>query len=308
MIARLSTAGPTEIALPGGRALIVRPTTVDDAPLLQQLFRSLSDDDRRRRFFNVFQPPLSWCAEWATLGARDGFGVIATVAEHGTAPVTVEVAGEAGYSMRPDGDGDLAVTIAKSWRGWLGPYLLDVIVRHAARSGVVNLQADVLMENRPMLALLRHRGAVDLEHDAGVVRLSIATEGYIPSWPPLGEHPRILVEVAGGRWSGERAAQRAGFALAACPGPERLRRGECPVLDGRQCPLAEGADSIVVMLDPDRDETVRLVERHRANSPGLPIFVRGSADRHELVGLARRLDPDPEICVAHIASALDLEP
>ena len=111
---------------------------------------------------------------WADIASEGGFGVIAIVHRDG---VPEEVAGEAGYAMRDDGDGDLAVTVAPDWRGWLGPYLLDVLVRHAAAAGLANLQAEVLLENGPMLSLLSRRGPVALAHDSGVVRLSIGTAG-----------------------------------------------------------------------------------------------------------------------------------
>ena len=160
------------------------------------------------------------------------------------------VVAEAGYSIREDGDGDLAITVAAPWRGWLGAYLLDVLVRRAAADGVRNLQAEVLLENEPMLSLLRHRDAVALSHDDGVVHLSIGTSGSTADWPPLERRPKILVEVAGRRWSGEHAAEEAGLATTMCAGPDRRLRHGCPVLEGGTCPLADGADAIVVLLDP----------------------------------------------------------
>ena len=137
---------------------------------------------------------------------------------------------EAGYAIRDDGDGDLAVTVATPWRGWLGAYLLDVLVRHAAAEGVRNLQAEVLLENGPMLSLLRRRDPVALEHDNGVVRLSIGTTGP-------------TTDVAAGRESaaGARRGRRPSVVRRACRGGRRSchddvcgprSRGghECPVL------------------------------------------------------------------------------
>ncbi|MEL6893938.1 MAG: hypothetical protein AAFP84_20275, partial [Actinomycetota bacterium] len=181
--------------------------------------------------------------------------------------------GEAGYAVRSDGDGDLAVTVAGERRGWLGGFLLDRIVQHARDVGLENLQAEVLLENRPMLALLRHRGAVDLEHDDGVVRVAIPTDGSIPSWAPLDERPHLLVEVAGSRWSGEDAARRAGHSVAICSGPER-RRGGCPELDGRPCPLVEGANAVVVVRDPEDPTTHALIRAHHERRSDVPVVVR----------------------------------
>ena len=169
------------------------------------------------------------------------------------------MAGEAGYAMRSDGDGDLAVTVAPNWRGWLGPYLLDVLVRHAAAVGLANLQAEVLLENGPMLSLLSRRDPVAMGHDAGVVRLSIGTTGSGATWPPGEQRPRVLVEVAGRRWSGEQAAEAAGLATAMCAGPAGRGEHGCPVLEGGRCPLADGADAIIVLLDPDDERSAELV-------------------------------------------------
>ncbi len=276
-----------EFDLPDGRHLVVRSTSAADAEGICRLYGDLTFEDRHRRFFGAFTPHLEWCREWATVGERGGFGVVAVVTDPGTATDTGTatdadendgvVVGEAGYAMRSDGDGDLAITVATPWRGWLGPYLLDVLVRAAADAGVRNLQAEVLLENGPMLALLRRRDPISIGHDDGMVRLSIGTTGVTADWPPEETRPRVLVEVAGRRWSGERAAESAGLATAMCAGPgSRVRHG-CPVLEGGSCPLADGADAIVMLLDPDDERSRRLVDAHRRNSPGTPVLVRHTA-------------------------------
>jgi hypothetical protein len=262
---------PPVIELADGARMEVRPTSVADAELICSLYETLSDGDRHRRFFGAFRPHLAWCRQWADVGSRGGFGVIAVVHRIGQPD---EVAGEAGYALREDGDGDLAVTVAPGWRGWLGPYLLDVLVRHAGEVGLENLQADVLLENGPMLSLLTRRHPVAMGHDDGVVRLSIGTTGPVPSWPSGERRPRVLVEVAGRRWSGERAAGAAGLATAMCAGPAARGEHGCPVLEGGRCPLADQADAIIVLLDPDDERSAALVRAHRAQSPGTPVLVR----------------------------------
>lgn len=258
------------IELADGARMEVRPTTAADAEHILALYETLSVGDRHRRFFGAFRPHLDWCRTWADVASNGGFGVIAIVHRDGAPD---EVAAEAGYAMRDDGDGDLAVTVAPEWRGWLGPYLLDVLVRHAAATGLANLQAEVLLENGPMLSLLSRRGPVALAHDSGVVRVSIGTTGPVPTWPPADVRPRVLVEVAGRRWAGERAAEAAGLATAMCAGPSVRGDHGCPVLSGGRCPLADEADAIIVLLDPDDERTARLVRAHREQSPGTPVLV-----------------------------------
>jgi L-amino acid N-acyltransferase YncA len=260
------------IDLADGRTMVIRPTTADDAEQIAALYAGLSTTDRHRRFFGAFMPRAEWCRQWAGVAERGGYGVIVFVRAIGESVGTVVA--EAGYALREDGDGDLAITVATPWRGWLGAYLLDRLVRHAAEVGVRNLQAEVLLENGPMLALLRRRDPVSAAHDDGMVRLSIGTSGTTPDWAP-GEHrPRILVEVAGRRWSGEAAADEAGMSTMLCSGPAGRVRHGCPVLAGGTCPLASGADAIVVLLDPDDERSRELVEAHRRNLPDTPVLVR----------------------------------
>lgn len=286
------------IELGGGRTMVIRPATADDADAIAQLYRDLPMSDRHRRFFGAFTPREQWCREWATTSERGGFTVLALVDD--------TVVAEAGYAPRDDGDGDLALTVAADWRGWLGSYLLDVLVRHAADHGVRNLQAEILLENSPMLSLVNHRDPIALEHDDGVVRLSIGTSGSSPAWPPGERRRKVLVEVPGRRWSGEHAAENADLAVAMCAGPDARRRHECPVLAGGTCDLAQEADVIVVLLDPDDAVGHQLIEAHRRNSPGTPVFVRHGTlppDATDLIGY-RELDGDGAAAVEQILSVI----
>jgi hypothetical protein len=265
-----------------GRTLVIRPTTGDDAHQLEVLYRALDPDDQRRRFFTAWSPQETWCRSWASVAERGGFGVIAIVTHHAgeTAEETAgetageTVAGEAGYAILSDGDGELGVTVADDWRGWLGAYLVDRIVEHAAANGIENLQADVLLENSPMRRILAHRGAVVFNHDGGTDHVAISTAGHVPSWPPGETRRRVLVEAIGGRWSGEGAASNADIAVAVCRGPSRRQRHGCPVLTGGRCPLADDAHAIVVLLDPDDEEVASIVDAHVAQNPSTPVFVR----------------------------------
>jgi len=294
---------PSEIIeLAGGARMEVRPTTPADAERILDLYGTLSVGDRHRRFFGAFRPHLEWCRQWADIASEGGFGVIAIVHRDGAAD---EVAGEAGYAIRDDGDGDLAVTVAPNWRGWLGPYLLDVLVRHAASTGLANLQAEVLLENGPMLALLSRRDPVALAHDSGVVRLSIGTTGTVPTWPAAEDRPRVLVEVAGRRWAGEYAAESAGLATAMCAGPAVRGDHECPVLSGGRCPLADEADAIIVLLDPDDPRTAQLIRAHREQSPGTPVLVHHHTPSTAGVDSLGCLEVEPDGAAA-VAQVLSL--
>jgi hypothetical protein len=293
------------IELADGRVMTVRATTADDAERIMQFYGDLTMTDRHRRFFGAFTPQIDWCRKWATVGERGGFGVIALVGNRDEDDDDAVVVADAGYAMRQDGDGDLAITVATAWRGWLGAYLLDVLVRRAAIAGVRNLQAEILLENGPMLSLVRRWDAVAVEHDDGMVRLSIGTSGTTPDWPPGETRPRILVEVPGRRWSGEHAADDAGLATTICAGPGRRVRHGCPVLEGGTCPLAAGADAIVVLLDPADERSQELIEAHRRHNPGTPVLVRHRVDDADAVPTGCvEVDADGARAVAQIVSLI----
>jgi hypothetical protein len=204
-------------------------------------------------------------------GGRAGEGAPATSA--------ARLVGEASYDLLPNGDGELGITVAADQRGWLGPFLLDALCEAAAARGVPDLEADVLVTNRRMLALLRARGDAFLgSDDWTTARVVVGTAGHTPAWPGGGgsERPddglRVLVEVPGGRWHARAEAEAAGLEVVACPGPRgALQR--CPVLAGRPCPLAEVADVIVASNIPDDERWHRVVDAHSDLHPGVPVCV-----------------------------------
>jgi GNAT superfamily N-acetyltransferase len=259
---------PTErfVPLPDGRTLRVRAVDSDDVGGLEQLYAGLSADDLRRRFFSVYRPTAEFLGRIAEgEGGRTGL----------VAEVDGRIVAEAHYAPLDDGDAEFAITVAPDWRGWLGPYLLDALVDTAAGHGVPNLQAEILLENTPMLAIVRARGYATLDHtDYSVVRVTIGTRSRTPSWP--GEHvrPRILAEVPGGRWRNETAARERGFDVVVCPGPGRGRAARCPLLEGERCPLADGADAVVFALRADDPRSAEVLAGMHRLHPDVPVCVQ----------------------------------
>ena len=144
-----------------GRALTVRTVTAADVDGLDALFQGLSDDDRHHRFFSLRPPARSFVEQMTRAADEGGYRLVAVA----SGPQDALVA-EAGYAILPDGDGEFALTVASAWRGWrLGRYLLGAIVAAAAARGVPNLQADIMLGNAPMLALVRDRGYITLHRD-----------------------------------------------------------------------------------------------------------------------------------------------
>ena len=260
------------VDLPSGEVLRIRPVEPADAEGLAALYEGLGSEDRYRRFFSHYRPSRTFLERMTTVAERGGCGLVATV----TSPDgSVRIVGEASFSLLDDGDGELGITVDRERRGWLGPYLLDALVAAAAAMGVPNLQAEILVGNGPMLALVRARGAAVTGHpDRSVVRVAIGTSTPIPVWSGKDARPRVLVELSGS-WHGEAPAEHAGLRVMACPGPSS-RSARCPALAGLPCPLAAGADVIVVAQPPGKDGgrlARTLLDAHHRLHPGVPVCV-----------------------------------
>jgi RimJ/RimL family protein N-acetyltransferase len=284
------------VQLAEGRTLVVRETTEADLPEVEALYRSLTPEDLHRRFFSGARPPDTFVERWFARTRADGCGLVAVVSDRDGDHLVAD----AGYVVQPNGSGELAITVAPDWRGWLGHFVLDALVEAARERGVATLEADVLLENREMLALLDARGYATVDHpDWNTVRVVIGTSGRVPSFPGPHDRPRILVEVPGGRWHAEQAATEAGYQVLACPGPRPGPGGHCPMLEGKRCTLADQADAIVVSLAVDGPGAA-ILRRHRIQRPETPVCVSsfraddlaaaaGKAD--EVVPVTRDLAP-----------------
>jgi len=294
----LEPAAPTRLELPGGRTLTVRASGPGDADALEALYRSLSADDLYRRFFQAHTPPRKVVERVLSAAERDGVGLVAELEDTDGSRTIV---GETSYELLPDGSGDLGITVGPRARGWLGPYLLDVLLTAARERGVTNVQADVLVENRRMMALVRSRGYATLDHyeQPAIVRVVMGTAGRTPPWPGPHHGTRVLAESPGGRWRAEGDARHAGLEVVVCPGP--LGPGSyCPALAGAPCPLAAEADVIVDTIDPGTPAGRTLLEAHERLHGGVPVCIDLPGRREDappgpldVVALVQRLAKKP---------------
>ena len=267
-----------------GRSLMVRPATVADVDGLIALYDDLDPDDRYRRFFSGFQPDRRFIERMTTAAERGGDELVAVVMERDGAP---RIVGEAGYWLLSDGDGELAMVVARAWRGWLGPHLLDALVRRARARGIPNLRADVLATNAPMLHMLCARGwATVPDSDWSTVRVVVGTQGSTPRWPIRRVRPRVLVEVPGGRWRAGDAARKAGFDVLACAGPHGTP-SRCPAIEGLRCPLVDGADVVVVPRVAADDLWSRLASARSATHRGVRVLVQPEGTSNDVVDAIR---------------------
>lgn len=165
------------VVLQDDRHVWVRPVRSDDAEALIAMHEGLSAQTVRRRFF-ASMPHLSPeqarkftgvdGSDRAALVAVDTQGALVAVARYDRLPAT-------------DG-GEVAVVVLDDYQHHgLGVALLKRLIVVARDHGLDHFSADVLADNRPMLAAFRDAGLTfTADRDGGVVHLELP----LPPVPP----------------------------------------------------------------------------------------------------------------------------
>jgi RimJ/RimL family protein N-acetyltransferase len=150
----------------------VRP---GDAPALVRAYAHLGKQSRYRRFFTIM-PELAEATVKAAVEVdhTDHEALVAVPLQS-----EGEIVGESRFVRLADQSdtADLAVTVVDAWQGrGLGPVLLARLSERALEVGIEYFTAEVLAENRAMLALLPALGRVESESLGPVVtaRVEIA--------------------------------------------------------------------------------------------------------------------------------------
>jgi RimJ/RimL family protein N-acetyltransferase len=282
------TAGTVRLA--DGRVLGVRPAGAADVPGIVALFDRLSPDDRYRRFFSGFHPDEAFVRALVERPAAEGVLLVVEA----SAPDGPEIVAEAEYAVSADGGAELAMTVDRRWRGWLAPFLLDALLQHACDAGIPNLRADVLAQNRAMLALLRSRGCAMAESgDPCTSEVVVGSAGTAPGWAPGAPRPRVALEASGSRWRLMSKLREAGVPVLRCAGPaSRPANVPCPVLEGAPCPLVEGADVVLHALGREDPRCAAVLDVHRSSgAPVVEVAEDSTAEEVEAIVL-RLLDAE----------------
>ena len=226
--------------------LTVRHASPGDEDALDELYSTLQIDDLNARFFTGAKPGAHFLQRWVILQSNNGMCLLVDL-ERGGERTTIA---EAGFAPLADGDAELGITVARGHRGWIGPWLLDVLLTHAARAGIANLQALVKTTNRPMLGIIKHRGCARFDSSEwGTTRVTMSTTGHTPSWPPHSARPRVLIESPRARPSAAKQLRDQHGTTLICGGFDK-RGSHCPLHDGQPCPLITGADAVVIDSKP----------------------------------------------------------
>jgi RimJ/RimL family protein N-acetyltransferase len=182
----MSAARPPQlVTLRSGDVVRIRQVRPDDARALVRAYANLGEQSRYRRFFTVM-PELPD----ATLTAAVEVDHVDHEALVAVPLLSAEIVGECRFIRLPDqpGTAEVGVTVVDAWQGrGLGSALLARLSECAAEAGIEYFTAEVLAENRTMLALLPGLGQVETESSGPVVTARV--ELGEPSRPV---HPDLL--------------------------------------------------------------------------------------------------------------------
>jgi len=283
---------PRLIETASGERLLFREVESGDLAALHRLYDGLDLESTYRRFFTATRPPDSYLEHLTDIAGRGGCSIVVVDLTRPTADgVDPPIVAEADFVRLANGNGELAVTVEKSWRGWLGPYLFGLLREQAARRGIANLEAEILTCNRQMRSLTRRAGeAAFAPEDWQTIRVVIASAGPAPSWSAARE-PKVLVELRSFSTPALAELVTAGYQVLACTG-RRHGGPPCPMLTGDEdCPLAAGAD-VIVIAERDAQRRQQLLDAHRVRHSAVPV-------------VALDLDPDHPFTGADLKRAVD---
>jgi acyl-CoA hydrolase/GNAT superfamily N-acetyltransferase len=139
-----------------GVQILLRPVRISDEPLLKDLFYSLSDDTRYRRFLSGRRNlPYDLLQKFVGLDYTKQMAILAIIEQEGRE----EVVGVGRYSVNEEEDSytaDVAFVVRDgSQNKGIGSELFDYLTSLAKRQDLHGFTALVLLENNPMLHMIR---------------------------------------------------------------------------------------------------------------------------------------------------------
>ena len=162
------------MVLADGRLGVIRRMTPADGPALLALHDEVSDDALRMRFFNVSRPAAHSYVEHV-LAHPETLALVAEVDGRLVGFATAEpIYGDTSDTFDTV---EIALLVSDAHHGQgLGTLLLEHLFALARDRGVRRVEAEVLVENHPMLEVLAHAGFGLTQHpDRGVVTVTLTT-------------------------------------------------------------------------------------------------------------------------------------
>ena len=158
---------PPLVTLRSGDIVRIRPVRPEDAPALARAYANLGEQSRYRRFFTAMPAlPEATLKAAVEVDHTDHEALVAVPLR------SAEIVGECRFIRSPDqpDTAEVGVTVVDTWQGrGLGSALLARLSERALQSGIEYFTAEVLAENRTMLALLPSLGHVETRSRGPVV-------------------------------------------------------------------------------------------------------------------------------------------
>ena len=163
----------TEVALPDGTRVRLRPIVPEDKALLVAGFERMSPESRYRRFMAPLQelsPEL--LRRLTEVDYRDHFALVALTLDDPAAP-GIGVARYVRLAGEPE-VAEAAITVIDDYQGrGVGSLLLQALGAVALENGIRAFRGYAIEDNRPLREMMEGLGA-RVEHDSrGVVRIEV---------------------------------------------------------------------------------------------------------------------------------------
>jgi RimJ/RimL family protein N-acetyltransferase len=176
---------PQLVTLRSGDVVRIRQVRPDDGPALLRAYANLGEQSRYRRFFTVMpELPAATLKAAVEVDHADHEALVAVPL------LSTEIVGECRFIRLPDQSdtAEIGVTVVDAWQGrGLGSALLARLSERALEAGIEYFTAEVLAENRTMLALLPGLGQVETESRGPVVSARVEL-----GEPSRQAHPDLL--------------------------------------------------------------------------------------------------------------------
>ncbi|MDI3285616.1 bifunctional acetyl-CoA hydrolase/transferase family protein/GNAT family N-acetyltransferase [Polyangium sp. 15x6] len=143
--------------LPGGHEVLVRPLRISDEDALKDLFYRLSDESTYQRFMKFKRShPHEELLQLVCLDYEQNMGLVVIHSDNGCE----EIIGLARYDVAPaTRRADIAFVVRDEWQGrGVGTLLMRRMAEVARARGVTGFFADVLVSNKPMMAIFYKSG------------------------------------------------------------------------------------------------------------------------------------------------------
>ncbi len=181
------------VLLKDGQGVLLKPATPDDIPLVESFMGRLSQESLRMRFMaSVSQVPKSVIESLCNGDFKESGCLLAIIGEDKNA----RVIGLGNYIGMGNGrSAEVAFLVEDAYQGrGISTLLLERLAGLAAANGFVDLEAEVLPENQPMINVFKASGFASHQvWEAGNVHIELPVNGAAALWERADLRERIAV-------------------------------------------------------------------------------------------------------------------